>query len=41
MGANKRFISIAGAGCVLAAALAGCSSGGAGSTAAGPASSGA
>jgi branched-chain amino acid transport system substrate-binding protein len=46
VGAHKRFISIAGAGCVLAAVLAGCSSGGsssaaAGSTAGGSAASGA
>jgi branched-chain amino acid transport system substrate-binding protein len=41
VGANKRFISIAGVGCVVAAALAGCSSGGSSSTAAGPAASGA
>jgi branched-chain amino acid transport system substrate-binding protein len=39
VGANKRFISIAGVGCVLAAALAGCSSGGSSSAGAGPASS--
>jgi branched-chain amino acid transport system substrate-binding protein len=41
VGANKRFISIAGVGCVLAAVLAGCSSGGSGSAASGSTGSGA
>src|SRR3984957_6980880 len=41
VGANKRFISIAGAGRVLAAVLAGCSSGGSGTPASGaPSASG-
>jgi branched-chain amino acid transport system substrate-binding protein len=41
VGANKRFISIAGVGCVLAAVLAGCASGGSGSAASGSTGSGA
>jgi branched-chain amino acid transport system substrate-binding protein len=40
VGARKRFITIAGAGCVLTAVLAGCSSGGSSSAAGGAAASG-